>query len=74
MPFYPSKMLQAKERASTPYSFVVSSLDSHLNPSRSWERVIITQHLLVIYYILVSFDAFIPSYFLPILSCFPFVV
>jgi len=38
-PFYPSKVLRAKECASTPYSFVVFYLDSHLSPSRSWERV-----------------------------------
>jgi hypothetical protein len=38
-PLYPSKMLRARERAPTPYSSIVFSLDSHLNPSRSWERV-----------------------------------
>jgi hypothetical protein len=38
-PLYPSKVLRTKKRASTLYSSVVSSLDSHLNPSRSWERV-----------------------------------
>jgi hypothetical protein len=32
MPFYPSKVLRARERAPTLYSFVVSSLDSHLSP------------------------------------------
>jgi hypothetical protein len=40
-PLYPSKVLQAKECAPTPYSSVVFSLDSHLSPSRSWEHVII---------------------------------
>ncbi len=39
-PFYPSKVLWARERAPTLHSFVVFSLDSHLRPSRSWERVI----------------------------------
>jgi hypothetical protein len=39
MALYPSKVLQTKDRASTPYSPVVFSLDSHLNPSRSWEHV-----------------------------------
>jgi len=39
MPFYPSKVLQAREHASTPYTSVVFSLDSHLSPSRNWERV-----------------------------------
>jgi hypothetical protein len=39
-PFYPSKVLRTKECASTPYSSVVFSLDSHLSPSRSWEHVI----------------------------------
>jgi hypothetical protein len=39
MPLYPSKVLQAKEHALTPYSSVVFSLDSHLSPSRSWERI-----------------------------------
>jgi hypothetical protein len=38
-PLYPSKVLRVKEHASTPYFFVVFSLDSHLSPSRSWERV-----------------------------------
>jgi len=33
-PFTP-KVLQAKERAPTPYAFVVFTLGSHLNPSRS---------------------------------------
>jgi hypothetical protein len=41
MPLYPSKVLRARERALTPYSSVVSNLDSHLNPSRSWEHVIL---------------------------------
>jgi hypothetical protein len=36
---YPSKMRRARECASTPYSFVVFSFDSHLSPSRSWEHV-----------------------------------
>jgi hypothetical protein len=39
-PFYPSKVLQAKERALIPYSYVVFNLDSHLSPSRNWEHVI----------------------------------
>ncbi len=39
MPLYPSKVLQARERAPTPYSFIIFSLDSHLSPSRSWEGV-----------------------------------
>ncbi len=38
-PFYPSKVLRVRERASTPYSSVVFSLELHLNPSRSWKRV-----------------------------------
>jgi len=38
-PLYLSKVLWVKERASTPYSSVVFCLDSHLRPSRSWERV-----------------------------------
>ncbi len=38
-PFYPSKVLWARERALTPYSSVVFSLDSHLSRSRNWERV-----------------------------------
>ncbi len=38
-PLYPSKMLRAREHASTFYSFVVPNLDSHLSPSRSWERI-----------------------------------
>jgi hypothetical protein len=32
-------VLQAKEHASTLYSFAVFSLDSYLSPSRSWECV-----------------------------------
>jgi hypothetical protein len=40
MPLYPSKVLRTKECASTPYSFVVFYLDSHLSPSRNWEHVI----------------------------------
>jgi hypothetical protein len=39
MPLYPSKVMRTKERVLTPYSFVVFNLDSHLSPSRSWERV-----------------------------------
>ncbi len=39
MPLYPFKVLRAKEHALTPYSSVVFSLNSHLSPSRSWERV-----------------------------------
>jgi hypothetical protein len=38
-PLYPSKVLWARERASIPYSSVVFSLDWHLSPSRSWERI-----------------------------------
>jgi hypothetical protein len=38
-PFYPSKVLQAKEHAPTPYFSIVFSLDSHLNPPRSWEHI-----------------------------------
>jgi hypothetical protein len=38
-PFYPSKVLQAKKHALTPYSSVVFNLNSHLSPSRSWEHV-----------------------------------
>jgi hypothetical protein len=41
MPFYPSKVLRAKERASTSYFSDVFNLDSHLNPLRSWERIIV---------------------------------
>jgi len=40
--FYPSKMLRAMERALTHYFSIVFNLDSHLNPSRSWERIIYT--------------------------------
>jgi hypothetical protein len=39
MPFYPFKVLRAKECAPTPCSSVFFSLDSHLSPSRNWERV-----------------------------------
>jgi hypothetical protein len=39
MPFYPSIVLRAKERAPTPYFSVVFCLDLHLSPLRSWERV-----------------------------------
>jgi hypothetical protein len=42
-PLYPSKVLRAKERAPTPYSSIVFSLDSHLSPSRSWECIILGQ-------------------------------
>jgi hypothetical protein len=38
-PLYPSKVLWTRECAPTFYSFAIFSLDSHLNPSRSWERV-----------------------------------
>ncbi len=38
-PLYPSKVLQTKEGASTPYSSIVFSLHSHLSLSRSWECV-----------------------------------
>ncbi len=48
MPLYPSKVLRARERASTPCSSVVFNLDSHLNPSRSWEHVIIHHHYFVV--------------------------
>jgi hypothetical protein len=41
-PLCPSKRLRVKERASTLYSFVVFNLDSHLSPSRRWERVNLT--------------------------------
>jgi hypothetical protein len=34
-----SKVLRAKECASTLYFFVIFNLDSHLNPLRSWEHV-----------------------------------
>jgi hypothetical protein len=34
-PFYPSKVLPAKERASIPYCSIVCSLNSHLSPLRS---------------------------------------
>jgi hypothetical protein len=34
-PVYPSKVLQAKERALIIYSSIIFSLDSHLNPSRN---------------------------------------
>jgi hypothetical protein len=40
MPLYPFKMLWARERAPTLYSFVVFNLDSHLSPSRSWGHII----------------------------------
>ncbi len=39
MPLYPSKVLRARERALTLYFFAVFSLDSHLSPSRSQERI-----------------------------------
>jgi len=39
LPFNPPKVLRARERALTPYSFVVFCFDSHLSPSRSWECV-----------------------------------
>jgi hypothetical protein len=42
-PLYPFKVLQARERAPTPCSSVIFSLDSHLNPLRSWECVIVDQ-------------------------------
>jgi hypothetical protein len=38
-PLYPSKVLLTRERAPIPCSSVVFSLDSHLNPLRSWECV-----------------------------------
>ncbi len=38
-PLYPSKVLQAREHAPTFYSFVIFSFNSHLKPSRSWERI-----------------------------------
>jgi hypothetical protein len=38
-PFYPSKVLWTRERAPTPYSSNVFYLESHLSPSRSWDRV-----------------------------------
>jgi hypothetical protein len=39
MPLYPSKMLRVREHALTFYSSAIFNLDSHLSPSRSWERV-----------------------------------
>jgi hypothetical protein len=39
MPFYPSEVLRAKERAPTCYSSTVFYWDSHLSPSRSWECI-----------------------------------
>jgi hypothetical protein len=54
-------VLRAKERALTPYSFAVFSLDSRLNPSRSWERIIMddiildsTKTFVVISFIIIS--------------------
>jgi hypothetical protein len=44
MPLYPSKVLRAKEHALILCSFIVFNLDSHLSPSRSWERVIYTMN------------------------------
>ncbi len=38
-PLYPSKVLQARERSSIPCFSTIFSLDSHLNPSRSWDCV-----------------------------------
>ncbi len=38
-PLYPSKCCELKERASTPPSFAVFYLDSHLSPLKSWECV-----------------------------------
>jgi hypothetical protein len=50
-PFYPAlKVLWVKECASTPPSFVVLYLDSHLSPSRSWECVIWTSTMSCHYY------------------------
>jgi len=37
-PLYPSKVLQTRQHAPTPYFSIVFSLDSHLSPSRSWEH------------------------------------
>jgi len=42
-PLYPSKVLRARERAPTPCSSAVFVWESHLSPSRSWERV--TYHI-----------------------------
>jgi hypothetical protein len=39
MPFYPSIVLRARERAPTPCLPLFSIWDSHLSPSRSWEFV-----------------------------------
>jgi hypothetical protein len=41
--FLPFKVLWTRERALTPSSSVVFYLDSHLNPSRSWECVMQVQ-------------------------------
>jgi hypothetical protein len=38
-PSYPSKVMWAREHAPTYYFFIVSSLDSHLGPSSSCERI-----------------------------------
>jgi hypothetical protein len=44
-PFYPFKVLRARERAPIPYSYVIFNLDSHLNPLRSWEHVTKCSHV-----------------------------
>jgi hypothetical protein len=44
MPLYPSKVLWARQHALTLYSSAIFSLDSHLSPSRSWDRVIATHY------------------------------
>jgi hypothetical protein len=53
-PFYPSKVLRTKERASTIYFYGVFSLHSHLNPSRNWEHVnkTLTMYMLSLIYIM----------------------
>jgi hypothetical protein len=47
MPLYPSKVLQAKEHASIPYSFAVFSLGFTFESFRSWECVRLVQKELV---------------------------
>ncbi len=54
MPLYPSKVLRARERALTFCSSIVFYWDSHLSPSRSWERV---RMFLILLYI----DAYNPK-------------
>jgi hypothetical protein len=64
-PLYPCKVLRARERALTLYSFVVFNLDSHLSPSRSWEHVTIatTTFAFIVGIVIVAFHApFITTY------------